>query len=35
VEFSVKDADTGISEVFALITTLLDPAHHAEQLARL
>ena len=26
VEFSVKDADTGISEVFALITTLLDPA---------
>ncbi len=36
VEFSVKDADTGISEVFALITTLLDPeAHNAEQLARL
>ena len=36
VEFSVKDADTGISEVFALITTLLDPeAHNAGQLARL
>lgn len=26
VEYSVKDADTGFSEVFALITTLLDPA---------
>jgi hypothetical protein len=36
VEFSVKDADTGISEVFALITTLLDPAGHpAADLARL
>jgi hypothetical protein len=36
VEFSVKDAGTGISEVFALITTLLDPeAHDAGQLARL
>ena len=34
VEFSVKDADTGISEVFALITTLLDPlAHPALDLA--
>jgi hypothetical protein len=36
VEYSVKDADTGISEVFALITTLLDPdAHPAADLARL
>lgn len=36
VEFSVKDADTGISEVFALITTLLDPAGYpAVDLARL
>jgi hypothetical protein len=34
VEFSVKDADTGVSEVFALITTLLDPlAHRALELA--
>jgi hypothetical protein len=36
VEYSVKDADTGISEVFALITTLLDPdAHPALDLAGL
>lgn len=36
VEFSVKDAETGISEVFALITTLLDPlAHGALELAGL
>jgi Insertion element 4 transposase N-terminal/Transposase DDE domain len=36
VEYSVKDAETGISEVFALITTLLDPdAHPALELARL
>ena len=36
VEFSVKDADTGISEVFALITTLLDPvAYPASSLAGL
>ncbi|HEU5429171.1 MAG TPA: IS4 family transposase [Actinocrinis sp.] len=36
VEYSVRDADTGISEVFALITTLLDPAAYpAEALAQL
>jgi hypothetical protein len=36
VEYSVKDADTGISEVFALITTLLDPhAYPALEIARL
>lgn len=36
VEYSVKDADTGTSEVFALITTLLDPdAHPALDLAEL
>ena len=36
VEFSVKDADTGVSEVFALITTLLDPvAYPALDLAGL
>lgn len=36
VEYSVKDADTGTSEVFALITTLLDPdAHPALDLAAL
>jgi transposase IS4-like protein/DDE family transposase len=36
VEYSVKDADSGTSEVFALITTLLDPqAHPALDLARL
>jgi hypothetical protein len=36
IEFSVKDAHTGISEVFALITTLIDHEHYdAEQLARL
>lgn len=32
----MRDADTGISEVFALITTLLDPAAYpAEALAQL
>jgi hypothetical protein len=36
VEYSVKDADTGMSEVFALITTLLDPdAYPALDLAEL
>lgn len=36
IEFSVKDTETGISEVFALITTLTDHERHdAEQLARL
>ena len=36
VEYSVQDADTGISEVFALITTLTDPvAYPALELARL
>ena len=28
VEYCVKDADTGTSELFALITTLLDPVTH-------
>jgi hypothetical protein len=36
VEFSVDDADTGVSEVFALITSLLDPGvYPAEEIARL
>jgi Insertion element 4 transposase N-terminal/Transposase DDE domain len=36
VEFSAKDADTGISEVFALVTTLLDHERYpAGQIARL
>jgi hypothetical protein len=36
VEFSVKDADTGISEVFALVTTLIDHERYpAKDLARL
>jgi hypothetical protein len=36
VQYCVKDADTGVSEVFALATTLLDPqAHPALGLAEL
>lgn len=36
VEFSVKDSETGVSEVFALITTLVDHERHgAEDIARL
>jgi transposase IS4-like protein/DDE family transposase len=36
VEYSVKDADSGMSEVFALITTLPDPhAYPALEIARL
>ena len=36
VEFSVDDADTGVSEVFALITSLLGPdVYPAEEIARL
>jgi hypothetical protein len=36
IEYSVKDAETGISEVFALITSLTDHERYpAEQVARL
>jgi IS4 transposase len=36
VEFAVKDADTGISELFALVTTLMDTeAYPAAEIARL
>jgi hypothetical protein len=36
IEFSVRDARTGISEVFALITTLTDhESHDADAIARL